>query len=89
MITLYDDVMRTIVDIPKQAIQGLDALCGREHISRAEAIRRAVADYLTAHQGDAEAAFGLWQGRNQDGLTYQDHIRDEWLTPTVHEPDKP
>jgi len=86
VITLYDDDMRTIVDIPKQAIQGLDALCGREHISRAEAIRRAVTDYLKVHQGDTEAAFGLWQGRNQDGLTYQESIRDEWQAPTVHEP---
>lgn len=86
MITIYDDAMRTIVDIPKQDIQRLDALCDREHISRAEAIRRAVADYLKVHQGDADAAFGLWQGRHQDGLTYQESIRDEWQAPTVHEP---
>jgi len=85
MITIYDDAMRTIVDIPKQDIQGLDALCGREHISRAEAIRRAVVDYLKVHQGDADAAFGLWQRRHQAGLTYQDDIRDEWQVPTVHE----
>jgi len=68
--------MRTIAEIPEQDIQGLDALCGREHISRAEAIRRAVVDYLKVHQSDVDAAFGLWQGRNRDGLAYQDDIRD-------------
>jgi len=76
MITLYDDTMRTIVDIPEHSIQGLDVLCDREHISRDEAIRRVVVDYLKVHQGDADAAFGLWQERHQDGLTYQDDIRD-------------
>jgi len=81
--------MRTIVDIPEQDIQVLDALCGREHISRAEAVRRAVSDYLKSHQGNADAAFGLWQGRGKpDGLTYQNDMRDEWPSPTVHEPDR-
>jgi hypothetical protein len=81
--------MRTIVDIPEQDIHGLNVLCSREHISRAEAVRRAVTDYLKLHQGDADAAFGLWQGRKRDGVDYQNTIRDEWLAPTVHEPDEP
>jgi hypothetical protein len=81
--------MRTIVEIPDHDIQGLDTLCGREHISRAEAIRRAVAGYLKVNQGDADAAFGLWQGRGIDALSYQNDIRDEWPMPTVHEPDPP
>jgi len=78
--------MRTIVEIPDHDIQGLDMLCGREHISRAEAIRRAVAGYLKVNQGDADVAFGLWQGRGIDALSYQNDIRDEWPMPTVHEP---
>lgn len=86
MITSYDDAMRTIIDLPDQNIQALDALCGREHISRAEAVRRAVADYLARHKDDGDAAFGLWQGRGQDGLMYQNGLRDEWNDPTVHEP---
>ncbi len=107
MITAYDNIMRTIVDIPEQDIQGLDALCGREQISRAEAIRRAVAGYLKVHRGDADAAFGLWRRRGQngskyqDGLTYQNDMRDEWspagdvpdaasivVQQSVHEPGK-
>jgi len=89
MITLYDDAMRTIVDLPEQDIKGLDALCSREHISRAEAVRRAVSGFLKVHQGDADAAFGMWQSQARDGLAYQDELRNEWSAPTIHEPDKP
>jgi len=86
MMTLYDDVMRTIVDIPEQNIQALDAVCEREHISRAEAVRRAVAAYLARHKAGGDEAFGLWKGRGRDGLAYQDSLRDEWGEATVHEP---
>ncbi|MDQ6987844.1 MAG: ribbon-helix-helix protein, CopG family [Mariprofundaceae bacterium] len=88
MITSYDDEMRTIVDLPEQDIQGLDALCSREHISRAEAVRRAVRGFLKIHHGDADAAFGMWRDQPQDGLTYQHKLRDEWTASTVHEPDQ-
>jgi len=86
MITAYDDAMRTIVDIPDKSIQALDVVCGRENISRAEAIRRAVAVYLAQRKPDEDMAFGLWKGRGQDGLRYQDGLRDEWDATTVHEP---
>jgi len=33
-----------------------------------------------------DAAFGLWKDRHQDGLAYQEALRDEWNAPTVHEP---
>jgi len=78
--------MRTIVKIPDHDIQGLDVLCGREHISRAEAIRRAATRYLKLNQGDADAAFGIWKERSMDGVTYQNGIRDEWTDSTIHEP---
>jgi len=87
--TLYDNVMRTIVDLPKRDIQGLDALCQKNHISRAEAVRRAVRVFLKAHQGDSDAAFGMWRQKYKDGLSYQNRLRDEWNSPTIHEPNKP
>jgi len=82
--------MRTIIDIPEQDIKALDVMCGREHISRAEAIRRAVSAYLRRHGPEQhDAAFGIWKGRKQGGLSYQEAMRSEWDTPTVHEPTKP
>lgn len=80
MITSYDNVMRTIIDLPEMALHELDSLCKRERISRAEAIRRAVRNYLRQQQPrDADQqAFGLWRDRAISGTDYEDALRDEW-----------
>ena len=71
--------MRTIVDIPEQQIEALKAMSEREGLSRAELMRRAVAEYLAHHQGETdEAAFGLWKKHGRDGLKYQQQLRAEW-----------
>lgn len=70
-------LMRTIIDIPGDQLESLDALCGREEISRAEAIRRAVAAYLR-QESPAASAFGLWRGTRGSGLAYQEARRKEW-----------
>ena len=80
MMTCYDDVMRTIIDLPEDQLGALDGICRREAISRAEAIRRAV-DLLVRDRaaGASHTAFGLWRGsKTIDGLTYQERIRREW-----------
>lgn len=74
--------MRTIIDLPTRQLEALDALCAREGISRAEAVRRAVGQYV----GDERAAepdrvFGLWRGRGVDGLEYERRLRREWDAP--------
>jgi hypothetical protein len=80
MMTCYDDVMRTIIDLPEDQLHALDGICRRDEISRAEAIRRAVA--LLVRQRGAGAsgvAFGLWRGKRRiDGLSYQKRLRSEW-----------
>jgi hypothetical protein len=79
MMTLYDDDMRTIVDLPDDQVRALAEVCRREKISRAEAVRRAVAEYAKSHAtGDAEEAFGRWRGRRVDGLAYERRLRREW-----------
>jgi Ribbon-helix-helix protein, copG family len=71
--------MRTIIEVPQDQLRSLDGLCEREGISRAEGIRRAIADHLLRNPAPArQAAFGLWRGRGIDGLEYQASIRDEW-----------
>ena len=48
---IYDDViMRTIIDLPEEQVRGLAALCEAQGISRAEAVRRAVARLLAEEQ---------------------------------------
>lgn len=76
--TWYDDVMRTIVDLPPAQLEALDLLCRREGISRAEAVRRAVAEHLARHQADPGRAFGLWSARRIDSVEYQRRLRREW-----------
>ena len=71
--------MRTIVELPEQQIEALKAMSEQEGLSRAELMRRAVAEYLTHHQGEAgKSAFGLWQERGLDGLSQQQQLRQEW-----------
>ena len=78
---LYDDTMRSIIDLPPEQIEALAKICRREGISRAEAVRRAVADYIHVRkQPMAEQVFGLWRDRGIDGLAYERSLREEWDT---------
>ena len=71
--------MRTIVDLPDEQIEALKALSARENVSRAELVRRALAEFLarrsTHHDDDA---FGLWRKHPEEGLDYQNRLRQEW-----------
>jgi len=71
--------MRTIIDIPPHIIDQIDALARQEKISRAEAVRRAMAEYLEKRgRVRPDAAFGIWKSRGIDPLAYEDALRGEW-----------
>jgi hypothetical protein len=71
--------MRTIIELPPAQIDALDALCRREGISRAEAIRRAVAAHVRQQrERGPDPAFGLWRDRPVDGVNYERRLRREW-----------
>jgi metal-responsive CopG/Arc/MetJ family transcriptional regulator len=74
--------MRTLVDIPDDQIAELAKLAEAEKVSRAELVRRAIADLLASRrkpEGDAfAAAFGSWADMEEDGLAYQERLRSEW-----------
>lgn len=71
--------MRTIVDLPEEQIEALKLLSEQSRLSRAELMRRAVAEYLQHHRvGDTDSAFGVWRGRQRDGADYQHELRGEW-----------
>ena len=77
--TSYDDAMRTIIDLPSEQLEALTDLCRREGISRAEAVRRAVASPIERERASApSSAFGLWRSRPVDGVAYQRRLRKEW-----------
>jgi len=71
--------MRTIIELPADQVASLDEWCRHEGVSRAEAIRRAVAEHLRKHPaGGAKRAFGIWRDIPEDGLAYQERLRSEW-----------
>lgn len=71
--------MRTIIELPPDQLEALADLCRSEGISRAEAIRQAVAQYTRGRRAtDVAAAFGLWRDRPIPGLEYERRLRDEW-----------
>jgi metal-responsive CopG/Arc/MetJ family transcriptional regulator len=72
--------MRTIIDITTDQKKALDAVCTQRGVSRAQAVRDAVALYLrqfSMNQSEDEA-FGAWRERGEDGSTYQHRVRKEW-----------
>lgn len=87
MLSTYDDAMRTIVDLPGEQIQALDAYRKKEGISRAEAVRRAVASFLpsvprrrTSFRDDP--AFGSSKGSSsEDSVEVVRRLRAEWERP--------
>ena len=79
--------MRTIIDIPNGTLQSLDRWALSCKISRAEAVRRAVGDFLDRVATPKDTGFGLWvQGKpagyqlppERDGLRMQQAMREEW-----------
>lgn len=72
--------MRTIIEIPDFQLEQLGRFAAEANISRAELIRRAVADYLQRYTNTKEddTAFGLWRTKAEDGLAYQERLRGEW-----------
>jgi hypothetical protein len=71
--------MRTLVDIPEEDIGLLTKLSKASAVSRAELVRRAISEYLEAHRrAEKTEAFGLWAGRGEDGLVFQERMRGEW-----------
>lgn len=71
--------MRTIIDIPSEILDDIDTLARDEKISRAEAVRRAMTEYLEKRsKGNPDTAFGIWKPRKIDALSYEDSLRNEW-----------
>jgi metal-responsive CopG/Arc/MetJ family transcriptional regulator len=73
--------MRTLVDIPDEDIQQLDALAAQAKQSRAAAIRDAVKLYLIRNSPNdwIERGYGYWAHRTDisDGVEYQRAIRED------------
>jgi hypothetical protein len=71
-------IVRTIVDLPAGQLAALAEWCREEGISRAEAVRRALAVELGRRTaGGRAAAFGAWR-RRLDSRELVPGLRGEW-----------
>ncbi len=71
--------MRTIIELTDEQIEALKRYCAREHVSRAEAVRRAVDGIVNDDKERAfKAAFGAWKDNPLDADTHIQQIRAEW-----------
>lgn len=67
--------------MPEEMVASLDLAAKKEKLSRAALVRAAIDSYLEKGKAQAvETAFGLWKGRQTDGLAYQSRLRDEWTS---------
>jgi hypothetical protein len=71
---------RILVGLLDQDFQALAALSDVKRVSRAELIRQAVSQYIEKFRSEpaSDAAFGLWANKKEDGLAYQQRLREEW-----------
>ncbi len=71
--------VRTIIDLTEDQIGALSRLCAAQKISRAEAVRRAVAQMLKeASSGQKDAGFGLWRHKRIPSRKMVATLRGEW-----------
>ena len=71
--------MRTIIEVPDDDIKNLDRIVEQQKKSRSAIIREAIRLYLEGRVIDSDkAAFGVWKGKQAEGLEYQTKVRSEW-----------
>ncbi len=76
--------MAVLIELPEHQAVLLKQYCDEAQISEAEAVGQALSLFLVQITQKSRRtlrehpAFGLWQDKRQDGLAYQERLRDEW-----------
>lgn len=80
--------MRTLIDLPENAVKALDAIGANLDLSRAELVRRSVNAYLEKHDAAGTPIkndiYGLYSdiyAQDTDSLEIQQALRAEWDEP--------
>jgi hypothetical protein len=75
--------MQLIIDIPDEQAAELERLSASRHTSRDVLVRNVLSEYLSEHEpkndDDLLQFFGIMQGRIDDGLAFQERLRNEWV----------
>ena len=77
-------LMRTIITLSDEHIHSLEVICKKENISRSEAIRQAVHQYIEIQKPkNMDQAFGIWKERDISALLYEEELRSEFVFPML------
>jgi metal-responsive CopG/Arc/MetJ family transcriptional regulator len=66
---------RTIIEIPEAQLREVDRLCRVLQISRAEAVRRGLDEFVRQNRAVKSDGFGLWKGA---GSAPDQRLRELW-----------
>lgn len=69
---------RTIIDLPSEQLREVDRICRVLGISRAEAVRRALHEFVHQNQAVQAEGFGLWHGAGVSSAELVNTIRGQW-----------
>jgi hypothetical protein len=76
--------MQLIIDIPDDQAVELERLSASRHTSSDVLVRDVLAEYLSEQRpkgddGDLLQFFGFMKGRIDNGLAFQERLRNEWV----------
>lgn len=69
---------RTIIDIPADKLGAVDRICRALNISRAEAVRRGLDEFVRQNEAVQQEGFGLWRGTDASAPDLIDTLRRQW-----------
>jgi metal-responsive CopG/Arc/MetJ family transcriptional regulator len=69
---------RTIIDIPDAQLRDVDQLCRLLKISRAEAVRRGLHEFIAQNQSVRTEGFGLWKNDVPHPAKLLERLRGRW-----------
>jgi predicted DNA-binding protein len=78
-----NDMMRTIITLPRDLKNWLDSYSKAHNKPTAETIREAIVAYKTnvekkSYSNLLKKTKGIWKDRNIDGLDYVESLRGQW-----------
>lgn len=69
---------RTIIDIPPDQLLQIDRICKSLSISRAEAVRRGLAEFARQNETVNGEGFGLWREADDTAPRLVEVLRSQW-----------
>ena len=69
---------RTIIDIPGEKLRVVDRICRALNISRAEAVRRGLDEFVRQNEAVQAEGFGLWRGAQVGASDLVETLRGQW-----------